>query len=135
MLDCLDEFAEQHSKIRIIRSREHVGIIKNRISGAVNAKGPVLVFLDSHVEVMYGWLEPLLARFVYHHDVLATVFSLRVNGDSMKFDTFNIDKPQHFGGVTWKLEFYGDFFKRTFHFLQLCNCLNVVSKQYSRNAH
>lgn len=31
-----------------------------RVLGAVNAIGPVLVIMDSHVEVAIGWLPPLL---------------------------------------------------------------------------
>lgn len=52
--------------------------------GIREAKAPVVVILDSHIEVNEGWLEPQLARlrespksFVFPqiHSILATDFS------------------------------------------------------------
>lgn len=56
----LDNFILPYKKIRLLRSPVRVGLIKARIFGCVNAKGPALVFMDAHIEVTPGWLEPLI---------------------------------------------------------------------------
>lgn len=47
-------------KVRRIRLSSRQGLIRARIHGARQATGDVLVFLDSHTEVGYDWMEPLL---------------------------------------------------------------------------
>ena len=58
----LDEYIKKYPKIRIVRSPKRQGIILTRIMGARNAVGPVIIMVDSHVEVLPGWIEPMLAR-------------------------------------------------------------------------
>ena len=36
--------------------------MKARMLGTVNSRGPALIFMDAHIEVTKGWLEPLLSR-------------------------------------------------------------------------
>ena len=44
---------------------EHdTGLIRSRLRGVNAVRSPVMVFLDSHIEVGPRWLEPLLARLV-----------------------------------------------------------------------
>ncbi|CDW57855.1 Glycos transf 2 and Glyco transf 7C domain contai ning protein [Trichuris trichiura] len=58
------------SKIRLVRLQARSGLITARIRGALLAKGKVLTFLDAHVEVTPGWLEPTVlgeaSAGIYH---------------------------------------------------------------------
>lgn len=47
--------------------------------GAVNAEGPALVIMDSHVEVLEGWLEPLLDRIVQNKNTTAIAVCEELN--------------------------------------------------------
>ena len=58
----LDEYVKTLKKVKIIRSNKRLGVVGARVLGVRNAKGPVIISLDSHVEVTKGWLEPLLDR-------------------------------------------------------------------------
>ncbi|CAJ0941791.1 unnamed protein product, partial [Mesorhabditis belari] len=48
--------------VKLIRSKERLGLIRAKVRGAREARAEVLVFLDSHCEANAGWLEPLVAR-------------------------------------------------------------------------
>ncbi|XP_066912297.1 polypeptide N-acetylgalactosaminyltransferase 13-like isoform X1 [Clytia hemisphaerica] len=58
----LQDYVDTLPKVKLIRSPKRVGLTQARLIGADNAQGDVLVFLDSHCEATYGWLEPMLAR-------------------------------------------------------------------------
>lgn len=48
-------------KVKIINLPERKGLIRTRMEGARAATGEVLIFFDSHMEVGYNFLPPLLA--------------------------------------------------------------------------
>ena len=92
-------------KVKILRAPERRGLIKARISGAKFATGPVLTFLDSHIECTEGWLEPLLNRI--SEDPTNVVCPMIEVEDARTFG-LSIDPENKFfqvGGFDWTLTF------------------------------
>ncbi|KAL8454894.1 hypothetical protein Emag_001260 [Eimeria magna] len=58
----LDEYIPHLPKVKLLRMGERSGIVPARMRGIRAARAPVVVILDSHIEVNDGWLEPQLAR-------------------------------------------------------------------------
>lgn len=90
-------------KTYIARLLERKGLMFARNTGAALSSGEVVIFLDSHIETMDGWLEPLLGRIAegmrsgVNHVVVPAI-------DNIDADSFNISK----GGIdilghTWGL--------------------------------
>lgn len=53
--------------------------------GAVNAEGPALIFMDSHIEVTFGWLEPLLDRLAFNRNITAISVMDTIDMHTMEF--------------------------------------------------
>ncbi|KAH9513195.1 Polypeptide N-acetylgalactosaminyltransferase 5 [Bulinus truncatus] len=56
----LENYVSQIAKLRLLRMTKRSGLVRARLAGVNEATGPVILFLDSHVECAEGWLEPLL---------------------------------------------------------------------------
>lgn len=119
--DYLDEYIKKYPKIKVIRSHRRLGIVSNRMLGAANAKGPIIVYVnisfsflrirheiifqaDSHIEVAPRWLEPLLERFTKDMTVLVYPKLTGINPDTLKFAIEN-KRAGSIGGFTWGLDF------------------------------
>ena len=100
----LDDYMKSFPKVKIIRCPERKGLIKARILGAVTAKGPVLTFLDSHVECTPGWLEPLLDRIASNSTIVVSPVIPKINMTTFETHPLN-DKEMQIGGFNWNLHF------------------------------
>ena len=70
--------------------------------GAEKAIGPILTFLDAHIEASTGWLEPLL--YEIHKDrtnVICPIIDV-ISDESFEFLT---GSDLTYGGFNWKLNF------------------------------
>ncbi|XP_060575118.1 polypeptide N-acetylgalactosaminyltransferase 5-like [Ruditapes philippinarum] len=60
----LDIYLENMEKIRVIRLRKSVGLMMARQAGINSIGAEYFVCLDCHMEVLPGWIEPLLSRLL-----------------------------------------------------------------------
>ena len=87
-------------KLVMVDLPHSVGAIKARAAGAEMAEGDVLVFLDSHVEVTAGWLQPLLAHVRDRPNAVAIPLV-----DTIHADTFDyVPNPVKRLGFNWHLD-------------------------------
>lgn len=106
LLEPLDSYlySEFGTRVRVLRNKKREGLIRSRLHGAREAKGEVLIFLDSHIEATPGWLEPLLQEV--HNDKRTVVTPLI---DILDKDTFayryNKGPKVSVGGFDWRLVF------------------------------
>ena len=98
------------SKTKLIRLDQHAGIVAARLRGANEAKGKVLIFMESHAEPNVEWIEPLLSL----------IESGKKKGDSITIAVPVIDiiddetfkyraSPALRGGFDWDLVFRWEF--------------------------
>ncbi|XP_033639196.1 polypeptide N-acetylgalactosaminyltransferase 13-like [Asterias rubens] len=88
--------------VRVKTMPERSGLIRARMTGAEDAKGDVLTFLDSHCEVTEGWLEPLLARIAADRKTSVCPVIDVISDDNFGYQHGN--DPQ-MGGFGWSLFF------------------------------
>lgn len=89
------------SKVRIIRLKERAGLIKARLAGAEQAKGDVLMFLDSHCEMGSKWAEPLLQRIKDKRDAIVLPIIDVVDDFTMKYSYPVNSYTFQVGGFSW----------------------------------
>lgn len=91
-------------KVKIKNLKERKGLIVTRLEGARDATGEVLVFFDSHIEVGYNWLPPLLDP-IRKNRRLATVPIIE-DFDPRTFEVFPNQPFGGRGGIDWTLVFH-----------------------------
>ncbi|KAK9878450.1 hypothetical protein WA026_022090 [Henosepilachna vigintioctopunctata] len=96
--------AHLSNKVKLHRTHKREGLIRARIYGSRLAKGEVLLFLDSHIEVNKRWIEPLLARIEENKKNVAMPVIDIINADTFVYSP----SPLVRGGFTWGLHFKWD---------------------------
>lgn len=90
--------------IRLHVNNQREGLIRSRVIGARLATGDVIVFLDSHIEVNTGWIEPLLDVVKKDRTALAMPIIDIINADTFAYSS----SPLVRGGFNWGLHFKWD---------------------------
>ncbi|KAG7174850.1 Polypeptide N-acetylgalactosaminyltransferase 35A-like [Homarus americanus] len=102
--EVLNEVEGISKKIIVLQTPQREGLIRARVFGARHATGEVLVFLDSHVEVNVGWIEPLLSRVSEHRNHVVTPIIDVISPDTFQYTA----SPLVRGGFNWGLHFKWD---------------------------
>jgi len=101
--EALEQYVAKLSvPVSILRSTSRIGLIKARLLGANHAKGPVLTFLDSHVECTEGWLEPMLAEIFRNRKAVVCPIIDVLSDQTFEYITAS---DMTWGGFNWKLNF------------------------------
>ncbi|XP_065357976.1 polypeptide N-acetylgalactosaminyltransferase 35A [Calliphora vicina] len=90
-----------YDNLKYIRNIQREGLIRSRVIGAREAKGDVLIFLDSHIEVNQQWSEPLLRLIKAENSTLAVPVIDLINADTFQYTS----SPLVRGGFNWRLHY------------------------------
>ncbi|GMS89295.1 hypothetical protein PENTCL1PPCAC_11470, partial [Pristionchus entomophagus] len=88
--------------VHLVHLPERSGLIRARLTGSAMAKAPVLLFLDAHVEVTEGWLEPLLDRVKEDRKIVVAPIIDVISDDNFEYVTAS---DTTWGGFNWHLNF------------------------------
>jgi polypeptide N-acetylgalactosaminyltransferase len=98
--------------VRIVRSPDRLGLMRARVLGCVHAKGPVVIVMDSHVEVAIGWLQPLLDPIARNPSTIALPGVETLEPQTLEYKNVIQDKYNWVGGFTWELMYTWTLFPR-----------------------
>ncbi|KAL9929977.1 polypeptide N-acetylgalactosaminyltransferase 35A isoform 1-T1 [Glossina fuscipes fuscipes] len=98
-LELYQQFSYDH--LKYIRNDQREGLIRSRVIGAREAKGEVLIFLDSHIEVNEQWAEPLLRLISEENSTLGVPVIDLINPDTFAY----LSSPLVRGGFNWGLHY------------------------------
>lgn len=88
--------------VKLIRSKERLGLIRGKMVGARAASGGVLIFLDAHCEATHMWIEPILARIQEEPTAVLCPMIDSIDDNTLKY---NYGGGLAVGGFSWALHF------------------------------
>lgn len=97
--DQLKSYLNYLPKTQLTRLESRHGLMRARMAGASLAKGEALMFLDSHVECMKRWAEPLLERIKLDKRNVALPIITSIDADNFSVTEGGITLL----GFTWSL--------------------------------
>ncbi|KAF2898898.1 hypothetical protein ILUMI_07277 [Ignelater luminosus] len=97
----INENKEVKRRVTLLKTERREGLIRARMFGARKATGEALIFLDSHIEVNVGWIQPLLARIKENRTNVAIPVIDIINADTFTYTS----SPLVRGGFNWGLHF------------------------------
>ncbi|CAF1291796.1 unnamed protein product [Rotaria sordida] len=100
----LEDDIKPMQKVRLLRTKKREGLIRARLTGAYDATGKVLIFLDSHCECAEGWLEPLLDPIARNPKASVVPLIEIIDDGTFEFKATPIESIQ-VGGFDWNLIF------------------------------
>lgn len=103
VLKPLHEILPSLPKVKILRSPSRLGLMKARMLGAANAKGPVLIIMDSHVEVAVGWMPPLLDPIAEDPHTITLPGVELLDPQTLEYKNVITGLYPYVGGFTWKM--------------------------------
>jgi len=98
----LDQFVASTPRVSLVRLEQRQGLVRARMAGIRKATAAVLTFLDSHIEVTKGWLEPLLDRVARNYKTVACPVIEAIDERTFQYK-FVIHELM--GTFNWRLEF------------------------------
>ncbi|EDQ90491.1 uncharacterized protein MONBRDRAFT_24325 [Monosiga brevicollis MX1] len=95
--------AKLPKNIKLVRRKVHNGIVGARVRGAREASFPIIAFIDSHAEVMPGWLEPLTWRIHQNRKtvVIPTIRPIELHSLGVSSHTYSPSR----GSFNWRMSF------------------------------
>ena len=100
--------ARFNGKVRVIRNVEREGLIRTRSTGAQEATGEVIVYLDAHCEVNKNWLVPLLAPIAFDETVMTVPIIDGVDHKTFEYRPVYTE-GHHFRGIFEWVSFDDNF--------------------------
>lgn len=97
----LDDYVAALPKTFIIRNPSRQGLIRTRMNGARVASGDALIFLDAHVEVTSGWLEPLLEALRQRPGIIAHPAVDTIDADTLVYTPSTLSV----GDFSWNFDY------------------------------
>ena len=101
----MDTYLSEHfgDRVRVLRNKQREGLIRSRLHGAGEAKGEVLIFLDSHIEATEGWIEPLLEPIKQLKSNVITPMIDIIDKQTFEYK-YNLNSRVSVGGFDWSLQ-------------------------------